>query len=86
MTADLVDDLHAAEDHIELLTVVLEALTVRVNRTALNRSDPLRRVHADAVRVLERRWCRPSCGDCGEDCGCPGHPDETPPHRPKERL
>lgn len=77
MAADMVDDLHAAEDRLGLLQVALDGF--------LNISDigDYNYFHEKYSYLGDGRYCRPSCnfvdtGECEDEdpdcCGCPcGH-------------
>lgn len=75
MSADTIDDLHAAEDRIGELRATIDAYCSTETPGPRN-----------MLRAAAMSWCRPSCGymidgDClaGEDtCGCTcDHPDDV---------
>jgi hypothetical protein len=76
MSADTVDDLHAAEDTI----AELGGRITQVLNGYPNLDGAARLLLQDAYRTAVD-YCRPSCDDgaCDDDCGCPyDHP--TGPH------
>lgn len=87
MSADTVDDLHAAEDTLGLVTKALGDLLGSLG--ALGNEPPAEWHLPSPAAVSEAltafyaggNYCRPSCErddndeewTCGDCCGCPGH-------------
>jgi hypothetical protein len=83
MSADLVDDLHNAEDTIGMLGAAIAELRRQLEEEhrPLVAADDLAAVLGH-LADLATSYCRASCegepGDwsCDSDCGCPAHADD----------
>jgi hypothetical protein len=98
MSTDTIDDLHAAEDHIGVLSALLARVMPIANTIGehyRNRTHDARDLMRDVEQLdglassinatLADPFCRPSCSDgsCSDDCGCQAHP-EGEPHHPSD--
>lgn len=89
MSADTVDDLHAAEDHAGVLAAALRELLDALGPDAYPSDLDEARQSARVALTAHATACRPTCsalnledGEClegFEHCGCPCHNTNAPP-------
>jgi hypothetical protein len=79
VSANIVDDLQEAEDHIGQLRTLLEGW---VEATLRSRNRSVHTLRNMSRAELAVPWCRPTCLDhdhddpddeAAADCGCPAH-------------
>lgn len=80
MSGDTVDDLHAAEDLVGLLTGALDSLVLSLTGPPADYNVYAEALDGAIAALAEgQTYCRPSCEHeddewlCGDCCGCPGH-------------